>query len=70
MLPGAEKARKEITRKKVNQTLLQAQLEFSLSHTFPRPAQQHPSPSLSNKLPAVHEHVDRQESCEDSTSSP
>lgn len=70
-LPGAEKARKEITRKKVNQTLLQAQFEFYLSHTFPRLAQQRPSPLLSNKLLVVQEHVDKQgRCCGDSTGSP
>lgn len=70
-LPGTEKARKEITGRKLTQALLQAQSQFSVSHTFPRLAQQRPSPLLSYKLLVVYDHVAKQgRCCEDSTNSP
>lgn len=59
-LPGAEKARKETTKKKINRALLQAQLEPSPSHTSARLSQQLPSPLPSQKLLLVHEHRDKQ----------
>lgn len=59
-LPGAEKARKETTKKKINRALLQAQLEPSPSHTSARLSQQRPSPLPSQKLLLVHEHRDKQ----------
>lgn len=58
-LPGAEKARKETTKKKITRALLQAQLEPSPSHTSARLSQQRPSPLPSQKLLLVHEHRDK-----------